>query len=184
VLLHFIRAYYNYPLLFIWSIFEGEVGLALAGSLTKTGQFRFEYILLIAVLGALIGDVSVFIAGRVFRTRAEHWLQHYRQRLTHVKQWLLRYGGWVLIFERFIFGTHIPALLMIGVSDFPVWRFLLLDFIGVVLWATTFTSLGCYFGGTFVSLLGIIQKHLNVVLFVAIFCFAVRWFYLKSKKGR
>ncbi len=73
---------------------------------------------------------------------------------------------------------------MIGVSDFPVWRFLLLDFIGVVLWATTFTSLGCYFGGTFVSLLGIIQKHLNVVLFVAIFCFAVRWFYLKSKKGR
>ncbi len=98
MLLHFIRAYYNYPLLFIWSIFEGEVGLALAGSLTKTGQFRFEYILLIAVLGALIGDVSVFIAGRVFRTRAEHWLQHYRQRLTHVKQWLLSYGGWVLIF--------------------------------------------------------------------------------------
>lgn len=184
VLIHFIRAYYNYPLLFIWSIFEGEVGLSLAGSLTKTGQFRYEYILLIAILGASIGDASVYLTGRIFKTRAEQWLQHYQQRLMRIKQWLLRYGVWVLIFERFIYGTHIPVLLMVGMSDFPVWKFLLFDLIGVVLWAVTFTTLGCCFGDTFVALLGMIQKHLNVVLLVGIFWFTIRWFYLDSKKDR
>ncbi|MBW1645083.1 MAG: DedA family protein [Deltaproteobacteria bacterium] len=183
MLLHFIKDCYNYPLLFIWSIFEGEVGLALAGSLTKSGQFRYEYILLVAILGASIGDISVFITGRVFKARAEHWLQHYRQRLAHIRLWLLRYGGWVLVFERFVFGTHIPALLLVGASDFPVWRFLLFDFIGVVLWAATFTTLGYCFGDDFVALLGIIQKHLNVILFAVIFYAATRWLYLRSKKG-
>ncbi|NIA19898.1 MAG: DedA family protein [Xanthomonadaceae bacterium] len=184
MLIHFIRAYYTYPVLFIWSVFEGEVGLALAGSLTKTGQFRYVSILAIAILGASIGDASVFITGRIFKTRAEHWLQHYQQRLTRIKQWLLRYGVWVLIFERFIYGTHIPALLMVGMSDFPVWKFLLFDFIGVVLWATMFTTLGCYYGDTFVALLGMIQKHFNAVLLAGIFFFAIRWFYLHSQKDR
>ena len=184
MLIHFIRAYYTYPVLFVWSVLEGEIGLSLAGSLTKTGQFRYSYILIIAILGASIGDASVFIAGRIFKTKAEQWLQHYQQRLTHIKQWLLRYGVWVLIFERFVYGTHIPVLLMVGMSDFPVWKFLLFDLIGVVLWATTFTTLGFYYGDTFVALLGMIQKHLNAVLLAGIFCFTIRWFYLNSKKNR
>ena len=73
---------------------------------------------------------------------------------------------------------------MVGMSDFPVWKFLLFDLIGVVLWATTFTTLGFYYGDTFVALLGMIQKHLNAVLLAGIFCFTIRWFYLNSKKNR
>lgn len=184
MLIHFIRAHYTYPVLFVWSILEGEVGLALAGSLAKTGQFRYGSILMIAILGASIGDASVYITGRIFKIRAEQWLQHYPQRLTRIKQWLLRYGAWVLIFERFIYGTHIPVLLMVGMSDFPAWKFLLCDLIGVVFWATTFTTLGFYYGNNFVALLGMIQKHLNVVLLVGIFWFTIRRLHLNSKKER
>ncbi len=174
MLIHFIKTCFNYPLLFLWSIFEGEIGLSLAGSLVSSGQFRYGYILLIAVAGAAIGDASVFIAGRVLRVRAESWLQHYQQRLDRIRHWLQRWGRWVLVFERFIFGTHIPALLIVGMSDFPVWRFVLYDFIGIVLWALAFTTLGYCFGDTFVALLGMLQKHLTAVLLAGIFVFVVR----------
>ena len=183
MLLHFIQNYFTYPVLFIWSLFEGEAGLVLAGSLTKTGQFRYEYILLIAVLGALIGDTSVFMTGRIFKIRAASWLQPYQQRLAHIRKWLWHYGGLVLIFERFVYGTHIPALLMLGMSDFPIWKFLLFDFIGVVLWALTFTTLGYCFGQAFIAFLGMFQKHLSAVIFIAIFGVAWRWLYLNSKKN-
>lgn len=173
MLIAWLIQHFSYTVLFFWSLMEGEIGLALAGYKIQTGRFDPEYVLLIAISAAIIGDTSVFLIGKFFKKRTEELLMTYQKRLKHIETWFLRYGSWIIVFERFIYGTHIPALLMIGVSGFGFMKFLLLDVIGVILWAFTFTALGYFFGQTVIDILTIVQRHLTILMLAALFFFTV-----------
>jgi len=168
---NFLYEHFSYTILFIWSIFEGEIGLTIAGMLSEKGKFSFQYILLIAVLGALIGDISLFLIGYFFKKKTENILKNYKTKVKRIEHWFKTYGSWIIIFERFIYGTHIPALLVLGTSDYNFIKFLLLDIIGVILWAVTFTSIGYYFGQNAIDMLVFIQHHLSVIVFLLFFFF-------------
>ena len=169
----FLIEHFSYKILFFWSILEGEIGLALAGFMVQEGKFDFLTVLTLAVSGALIGDVTVFLLGRLFRKKAESLLASYAERLKRIESWFRRFGNRIVVFERFIYGTHIPALLMLGVSGFGFLRFLLLDILGVILWAVAFTSLGYFFGHTVIDLLALVQRHLTIILLVVLFFYFV-----------
>ncbi len=178
-MIEFLIAHFSYKILFVWSIFEGEIGLALAGYMVAQERFALPQVLLITISGALIGDMSVFLLGRLFKKKAEALLRNYAKRMQRVEKWFLRFGGWIIVFERFIYGTHIPALLMLGVSGFGFWKFLLLDIIGVVLWAVTFTTLGYMFGQTVIDMLSFAQRHMTIVLLAGLFFYGI---YLLQKE--
>ncbi|AKF24983.1 membrane protein [Sulfurovum lithotrophicum] len=178
-MIDFFIAHFSYGILFIWSILEGEIGLTLAGYMVKVGKFDLPQVLLLTIGGALIGDTAVFLTGRLFKTKTEILLKNYEEKMQRIESWFLHYGSWIVIFERFVYGTHIPALLMLGVSGFSFWKFLLLDIIGVVLWAVTFTTLGYYFGHTVIDLLTFVQRHLTIALLVILFFYII---YLLQKE--
>jgi len=61
---------YGYLLLFAWSIFKGEIGLMISGTLcSKSMVFDYQNVLLIAALGALIGDNTLFFLGRIYNAK-------------------------------------------------------------------------------------------------------------------
>jgi membrane protein DedA with SNARE-associated domain len=64
---NFLEHYFNYYILFGWSILEGEVGLTLGGTFAKIGQMNFLYVVLTAVCGAYISDITVFFIGRYYK---------------------------------------------------------------------------------------------------------------------
>ena len=179
----FLIQHFSYGLLFVWSIFEGEIGLTFAGYLSKEGGLYYPYVLAIAITGALIGDSILFLIGYFSKSKTEAWLHSYQDRVQRTEGWFQRYGGWVIVFERFIYGTHIPALLIIGMSGFSFLRFFLLDIIGVVLWAVTFTTLGFLFGQTIIDILALVQRHLTVILLAAMFFFIIRQLYLIGEES-
>jgi membrane protein DedA with SNARE-associated domain len=178
-MIDFLIAHFSYKILFVWSIFEGEIGLALAGYMVKQARFDLPLVLAITISGAIIGDMSMFIFGRLFKSKAEAILSNYARRMQKVEKWFLRFGSWIIVFERFIYGTHIPALLMLGVSGFGFWKFVLLDIIGVVLWAVTFTTLGYVFGQTVIDMLSFTQRHVTIVLLSGLFFYGI---YLLQKE--
>ena len=161
---------------------EGEIGLALAGYMVQLGHFRADYVIAIAISGAIVGDFTVFMIGRLFKSKTEALLRQHKKRLAHVEEWFRRYGSWIIVFERFIYGTHIPALLMVGVSGFSVLKFIILDIIGVVMWAITFTTLGYMFGQTVIDILTVVQRHLSIVIFIALFIFIVYQLHLMDEE--
>ncbi|QOP45450.1 DedA family protein [Sulfurimonas paralvinellae] len=170
---NFLYEHFSYTILFIWSIFEGEIGLTIAGMLSNKGSLTFQYVLGIAVIGALIGDITLFAIGYFSKHNAEKILQQYEKKVQSIERWFQHYGSWIIIFERFIYGTHIPALLVLGSSGYSFIKFLLLDILGVVLWAMTFTTLGFYFGQNAIDVLVFIQHHLSVVIFLFFFFFII-----------
>jgi len=172
---------YGYFALFIWSILEGEIGLMLSGFLASKGEvFHFLDIVIVASVGAFIGDNTLFLLGRYFAPKAKIWLIKYKEKRILIQRYFRKYGSFVIVFERFIYGTHIPALLIVGLSRYPYGKFLLFDSIGILLWAAVFTSIGYYFGDTAIDIIIFIQKNLLVVLFLAV----IFYIFLQSKKKR
>ena len=164
----FLEHYFNYYILFGWSILEGEVGLVLAGAFTQEGKFIYEYVLLTAISGAYLGDTFVFFLGRHYKLKAEQWLQHHEKKVKKTEDIFSRYGSWILFFERYIYGAHIPSLLIIGASEYSVVKFLIIDLLAVSLWATTFTALGYFFGSEVIQLLNLVSRYLSVIIILLV----------------
>ncbi|WP_457743399.1 DedA family protein [Sulfurimonas sp.] len=118
----FLIEHFSYFILFIWSVLEGEIGLCLAGYLAKEGTFDFEKIVIVASAGALIGDVIVYTLGRYLNNKRTFLLKHYESRLKNIEKWFHKNALLVILFERFIYGTHIPSLLFIGMSGYSFWK--------------------------------------------------------------
>jgi len=176
----YLISHFSYSILFIWSIFEGEIGLALAGFLSKNGHFIFENIIFIAITGALIGDISLFLFGKIFSQKAQKWLTRYSIKITSIEKWFNKNAPLLIIFERFIYGTHIPSLLLISLSGYSFFKFLIADIIGVTLWALTFTTLGYYFGHNVIDMILLAQRHISLVLLLL---FAILLIILNKKSS-
>ncbi|BCD61970.1 lipoprotein B [Nitratiruptor sp. YY08-26] len=171
---------HGYIALFIWSILEGEIGLMLAGWLAHQGKvFTFEKIIIIASIGALIGDTFTFSVGRFFRKRALAWLNTHPQKKDIAQKLIKNYGSFVIIFERFIYGTHIPVMLTLGMSGYSYVKFYIYEIIGVFLWAVTFTSIGFYLGDTAIQIVVLLQKKLLALL---VFILFVLWIFKLQKE--
>ncbi|BCD67860.1 DedA family protein [Nitratiruptor sp. YY09-18] len=166
---------YGYVALFIWSVLEGEIGLMLAGWLAHKGKvFTYENIILIASIGALLGDTFTFSVGRFFKNRAQKWLNTHPQKKKIANRLVRKYGSLIIIFERFIYGTHIPVMLTLGMTGYSYAKFFLYEIVGVFLWAVTFTSIGYYLGDTAIQIVILLQKRLLALILILLFIY---WIY-------
>ncbi len=178
-MIEYLIAHFSYKILFFWSILEGEIGLAFAGYMVAQSKFEFPDVLFITISGALLGDMILFLSGRLFKRKTEALLKNYEKKMQRIEKWFLRFGSLIIVFERFVYGTHIPALLMLGVSGFGFWKFLLLDILGVILWSITFTTLGYLYGQTVIDILTFVQRHLTIAILAILFFYVI---YLLQKE--
>ena len=165
---------HGYFALFIWSVLESEIGLMLSGWLaSKHIVFEYEKVILVAVTGAFMGDLITFGSGKLFQKRAQNWLNKHPKKAKIVKNFIKNWGALVIIFERFIYGTHIPTLLTLSMSGYPFLKFLLFDIIGVILWAFTFVSIGYFLGRHAVEIVVLIQRNFVVIFFILFMIFII-----------
>ncbi len=158
---------HGYVALFIWSVLEGEIGLMLAGWLaSKHMVFEYDKVVMTAIVGAFIGDMITFSIGRLFQKEAKRWLEKDPGRKRLARDLIRRWSALVIVFERFVYGTHIPVLLTLSMGGYPFAKFIFFDIIGVVLWAFTFVSIGYFFGQSAIDLILLIQKNIFATLFI------------------
>ncbi len=166
--------HYGYSALFVWSILEGEIGLILSGWLAQEGKvFTIEGIIPVVIAGAFIGDLSLFMIGRIFTKKVDHWFEKYPKKKQRTDQWLGRWGRWLIVFERFIYGTHIPVLLSLGMTRYGFLKFIFYDIVGIVLWTVTFSLFGYYFGEHIINWVVLVQKNLLVLFLVFVTAFFI-----------
>jgi len=166
-----IFSHFSYPILFIWSLLEGETGLVLGGFLSKQGKLDFYYVVLIAFCGAIISDTLLYLLGRFYQAKANYLLHKYQSQIEKVNKWVLHYGGWVVIFDRFIYGTHIPTMILLGMSGFSFKKFLFFEIISVSIWVLTYILIGYFLGDYAISLFNLIVQNFSffIVLFFIVY---------------
>jgi membrane protein DedA with SNARE-associated domain len=124
--------------------------LLAAGALARDGRPALGAVVAIGALAASLGHLGWFFAGR-------HWGYGVLRVLCRIsiepdscvqrtQGTFDRYGARALIAAPFIPGLTTVAPPLAGLSGMPLWKYLLVDGLGDVLWAGTFVGLGYLFG--------------------------------------
>ncbi len=151
---------YGYILLLVVTVMEssaflglfvpGDTVVILSGFLAAEGKMKLPLVILLASVGAVIGDNIGYAIG--YRFGLPFLIEHGKR--LHIKEkhvrkaeaFFQKHGGASVILGRFMayVRTFIPV--MAGISRMDYKTFLFYNFVGGALWATIFTAVGYLFG--------------------------------------
>ncbi|MDO8520883.1 MAG: DedA family protein [bacterium] len=149
---------YGYAIVFIWTFLEGETIVALAGFAAYQGYLRLEYIIPIAIVGAMLGDHAFFYFGR-YKGR-QFLAKHSRlnEKAERIHLLVERYHGWIIFGSRFMYGFRTIIPIALGVGRVSGLKFFFFNFLGAVVWAVLFAFGGYVFGNAAEYFLGNVKK--------------------------
>lgn len=128
---------------------EGESVLILGGALAHRGLLSLPLVMLVAFLSAFAGDQFWFQMGRRYGrpllSNHPKWLA----RLGAVQSRLQRYGDVFVFGFRFIYGIRTVTPALLGMSEYPRARFVVLNFAGVAIWSVAISYAGWALGAAF-----------------------------------
>lgn len=147
---------YGYSVLFLWVLAE-QIGfpipaipvLLAAGALSATGRMSIGLALLVTLIAATAADTMWFEIGRRKGMKVLSFLCRVSlEPDSCVRQTELAFsnqGMRALLIAKFVPGLNTAAPPLAGIFKTPLWRFLLFDAMGTLLWAATFLALGRIF---------------------------------------
>ncbi|MEO1928644.1 MAG: DedA family protein [Nautiliaceae bacterium] len=174
---------YGYIILFVWSIFEGETGLIMAGILSHTGDMNLWLAILVAALGGFIGDQIYFYLGRINKTWLLKELDAHRRKFAKARLLLRKYGGWVIFIQRFIYGMRTIIPMAIGVSGYDPRKYALINLISAFIWASVTIIPAYYFGEELLNILKWLKAHWYVGILFVLFLWGVLWYINKKEES-
>jgi membrane protein DedA with SNARE-associated domain len=134
----------------------GETILLAAGLFASQGQFRLWLVILVAAVGAVLGDNAGYLLGRKvarpYLARRGRFLLLTPARLQAIEAFFERHGDKTIFFARFVSGLRVVAALFAGLSGMR-WRiFAFYNAAGALVWATAMGCLGYFFGASWTLL--------------------------------
>ncbi len=163
---HIIKTY-GYWALLVGTFLEGETILIIGGFLAHRGYLSLPLVILAAFIGTLAGDQLFFFIGRkkgkAFLDKRPSW----KPNIEKAHNLLDRYQTLLIIGFRFLYGLRTVTPFVIGMSRVKTGTFIILNFLGALVWAIIIGSAGYFFGTAFEVILGNI-KHIEAELMIAI----------------
>ena len=158
---------YGYWAILIGTFLEGETILVLGGLAAHMGYMDLTGVILAAFAGSLFGDQLFFFMGRrhstFLLTRRPSWTS----RLERANRLIDRFQTPLILGFRFLYGLRTVMPFAIGISTVPVFRFVLLNALGAIVWAVLVAGGGYLFGNALEGILGNI-RHYEKMLFVLV----------------
>lgn len=181
---------YGYWLMAFGALIEGETFLLAGGIAASQGMLHVPGLIVLAIVGSVIHDNAFFalgrFGGRAILDRKPSW--HDKAEAT--LKLFDRYGVWLIIALRFMYGFRTIIPTVIGMSPISYIKFIIFDIIGGFLWSSTFILGGFYFGKAielaFKSLHHYEVWFGRVAIFAIIFAIiiAVFWVWFKKRRKR
>lgn len=162
-----------------------DIPLIFGGVMAGAGKINVWYHFGISMVFIIIGDTSLYLIGRkVGRASSGGGLvgkvltPGRRKKVTGYYE---RFGAWTVFFGRFIAGVRGAIFLTAGVVEFPLWRFIVLDFLAALISVPVWIWLGWTFGENWEVILeqakntqGWVLGVLAIVVVLAVVVFKVR----------
>ena len=182
-LVHLLKEY-GYIILFVWSIFEGETGLVMAGVLSHTGDMNLGASIVVAALGGFVGDQIYFYLGRLNKEWVLAELKAHRRKFARARLLLRKYGGWVIFIQRFIYGMRTMIPMTIGVLNYDAKKYAIINLISAFVWAGLTIIPSYIFGDEILGLLKWLKSHWYIGIGFVVFMFAILWYINKKEEGK
>ena len=164
-----IVAQYGYLAVLAGTLLEGETVVLAAGFLAHQGHLSIPLIIMCAIIGSGVSDQGLFFLARL---RGGALLARFPRVAARVQNLADRARArpvmltlFALLF-RFFYGLRNVAPIFLGLSSLPTVRFVVLNLIGAVLWATLFSLGGYFFAKILTAVMGTLARY--EVAFVAL----------------
>jgi len=189
------HSWWAYPLILASCTFDAilpllpsETALLTGGILAANGSMLLGWVIVMAAVGAFVGDNLAYAIGHSADDWARRWItrgEKGKRSLDWAHRELDRHGGPLVIVARFLPGGRTATTIACGVLDFPYRQFVVFDAIGAVVWATLNTLIGYVGGNAF--------AHNTIAAFAVSFAAAlglagiielIRWIRRRARRQR
>ena len=144
--IHFLVERYGLLAVFLGSVAEGETAAILAGFFAHQKVFAPWAAFAAAAVGAFMGDVIFFVAGRRFCDHPRLRRLRGTPAFARAMSWIERHPNLFVLSNRYVYGFRLVGGVAAGLSSIPVGRFLVLNALSAASWAVLFGGLGYFVG--------------------------------------
>ena len=175
---------YGYLAIVVGTFLEGETALILGSIAAQLGFMELPWVIAAALCGTLIGDQFYFFLGRlkgkpVLRNRPK-WQVH----ADKVFKLLQRHETLVILGFRFMYGVRTVASFVIGMSKVSTAKFVILDVLGALAWATIIGGFGYAFGKAFELVIVDIKQYQAQILGAIVVLGMLTWLIFRFRSKR
>jgi len=150
---------YGYIILFVWSIFEGETGLVMAGILSYTGSMNLGLSIIVGAFGGFVGDQIYFYLGKLNKKWILEEFKTHKRKFARARLLIRKFGGWVIFLQRFIYGMRTVIPMTIGLSGYNPRKFAIINFFSAIIWASVTIIPSYFFGDKLLLILKWLKEH-------------------------
>lgn len=165
--------------------FPEDLILIAGGYLSYEGYAHLYMIIPIAILGAVVGDFTVYFIGRSFgegfvRFR---YLKRFlsKRNLVKIRDYFSRHGNKTIFFARFVAGFRMAVYFVAGTLKISISRFVFVDSLGAFISVPIVVFLG-YFFAEHIKLLLLVINRLKFSILPILIIFCVFLYIYKRKK--
>lgn len=144
---------YGYAAVAVGTFLEGESVLLVAGAAAARGHLSLPGVIGMAAVASFLGDQLYFWVGRRYGAALLARFPSLQPRAARVNGLLERHPLLVILSIRFLYGLRVAGPMAIGMSRVSWSRFVLLNALAAVLWATLIAGMGYGAGHALASVL-------------------------------
>lgn len=153
-LFHSLIERFGLVAVFAGCLAEGESAAIFGGFFAHQQVFDLWQTVAVAFTGAFLGDTGLFLAGRRFCDHPRVLSLRSRPGFSQAHALVERYPNLFILGNRYIYGLRTVGGIAAGLSSVPVSRFLALNAISALVWASLFVGIGYFFGAGAERLVG------------------------------
>lgn len=151
--------HYGYFAVLLGCLLEGETIVILAGIAVHKALFSLPILLGVVWFGGMLGDVVLYLLGHFFGQRVLDKMPRNKERIRKAQMIIRRHQYLAVFGVRFLYGLRIVGPIVIGTSDVPIRKFLILNLLGAAVWGVMFTMLGYLIGPAVLSAYAQIKQY-------------------------
>ena len=184
ILKHLVENYliFTYIVIFLITIFEGEVVAISAGILVLLGALNFWLCLIVILSGGMVKTFIGYFLGKFLHRKLNNhkFFQYIEKRVLSVMPHFERKPFWSIFISKFILINHL-VIIFSGYKNINFKQYLRAEISSTLFWAPILIALGYFFSYTAISISRDIWKFSFIVLILIISFMAleklISWIY-------
>jgi len=171
---------YGLWVVFFGMIVEGTVVIILSGVLCHMGVLPCGETIIVAILGAIIGDQIWFYIGKNYAQKFLPKFPTIDKQIKKLEDKVQSKADILAMTSRVISGGAIAFPLVLAIHNYSHKRFTVLDSIGASLASMIWLSIGYFLSNSFQKILGDINHFEHMLLFVIVIVVGIKVYKLKK----
>ncbi len=167
----------------------GDVLVAFGGYLAAERLVSATGILGLTTIASSAGFMTMYAIGArwgsgIRKHRETHWTFRWIN-ITYfdrAQRWMDKWGGGVVLANRFLAGTRSVIALMAGMGHLPVWRTLFQVLVSALLWNALLLAAGWWVRENWQQIGELINAYSTTVLILLVLVSAARWWYKRRRR--